>query len=420
MSEGRGLLKFLKGLVKSLEDNAAGGLVEDETLVHGLSQDFADRFQHLVGVLREIDPPAEAQFSGLYYLHRLLGSGHLRDLKLEIVAKIDALGTRRMAFIPPQAPDTLQLDNRLMLAFAKLRLPPHRRLAAIDSFLIHELLHFAQHMGFGRHSGLGRQSPWTLLAIDYQADALCAAIQTQLRMVSGDSLDDWQIHLESIQAVIDQMDVFTALSRADLDRSQVARMPFTYDKLQRVAVWQLQYHRARLFNRDLALADLQILAQPFLHFRTLEVGLAGHHDAIHRDWPKREQAIFDDVQRRAEQDPPMIISAVSRFGTTAFARCNLAAALHAQLFEAFFSGDLTDSGAAFEAIFDEHPWLIGNSDNGGDDWNGPGGPDDPDFPPLSVGTLEGLDDGSAWARPRMAFTSRLFPLTVFQALPGSA
>lgn len=364
---------------------------------------MADRFRMsllgLQGLLSIVRVPRHAGFSGLYYLKGLLTKGHLRGLELVIEEKT---GPSRMAYSPvDSSPKRLTLDARLMKAFQKAGLPPQRLQAAIDCWFIHEFLHFAQHMGFGRHSGLGSQSPWTLLAIDYQADAMAAIVRTQIMLLFGDPRPIWTIHEESIRAVIDQMDVFTSLMRADLDREGVARMAFPYEKLQRVAVWQFQYHRCRNFNRALVPADLQLLSQPFMHFRSLEP----NPQTITRRWPETETAFLER--------PRLIVSAVTRFGTTAFARANrLDDAHYKELFAAIFSGKVADSAAAFDAIFDEHPWLIGMA-GGDEDWNGPGGVVGPDFPP-PPGDGEGPEEEPSGADERavFAFTPKMLPLVV--------
>ena len=361
------------------------------------------RLTELIGTLGTIAIPLSQPFGALNYLQRLLTTGHLAGLTAAFPDTIP--GNRRMAY-DMEAPATIQFDLRLREAFAAAGSEGMALEPAIDSFLIHEFLHFAQHMGFGRHSGLARQSPGLLLQIDYQADALAAAIQTQLALIAAPYGDAWTIHQASLHAVIDQMDVFTRLMSRTFDRARVARMPFGYEKLQRVAVWQFQYHRAMQFERTRSLADMQVLAQPLLHFR----GLSSAEPKIYRDWPMRERA-NGPTDPSIPHDPSLIVSATTPFGTTGFVRCPLEDADYEALFEALFTGDLDLSAAVFEAIFAEHPWLVGG-DGGEEDrrgWNGPGGPS-----PYTFGEeASEMEAEFVVARAREAFTPTILPLTTF-------
>src|SRR4029079_11759651 len=79
----------------------------------------------------------------------------------------------------------LKVDHRLVDSFFKVEEKAGSGVMtyALHSFLTHEFLHYSQGMGHGEYQGLGSQAPNTLLALDYQADALAIVALTILALL---------------------------------------------------------------------------------------------------------------------------------------------------------------------------------------------------------------------------------------------
>lgn len=303
----------------------------------------------------------------------------------------------------------------------------------IDNYFVHELLHFAQGMAGGNHSGLSAQAPQVLLAIDYQADAIAAVTATVLAwcrpelygFASATSKDNhWTLYVTAIKAILHQMEVFTLLSRRDMNRTEISSMRSSLERIQRISTWHYQLHRAEQFNARRPLADFQILAQPILDFRNLAWAAVLKPDALKRDWPQQEQTLYSEWASAAgdkkgnmfalDERPPLIITGVTPYGTTRFVRHNAATRAQYDLaFQGIFDNEPRASRDFFTTLFPNNTWLVG-----GDGQSPPGwGWDDPPDPPPDLPDLTG---GLAQNQPedrRMTILSEMmmpsrFPLTV--------
>lgn len=407
---------------------------------------FNERMEMFKNALLTLSLPRQPPFAALHYLRDLLGGGgKLEDLVIDIKdVLLNSAGRRiRMAYSLPAEPrKVLSLDHRLIDAFEKVKASygsdgNERIKGVVDCFLIHELLHFSQGMGYGRHSGLGGQSPNTLLALDYQADALSVATLTQLALLCPEDFSRnadapldadtaWNAYLDSIEAAIGQMEVFTHQIKANLDRVAASEVAFSLDKLQRTAIWQYQYHRALHFNRNRTLADFQILAQPTLHFRNIELAWAADRMLLTKHWPvDGEASLFNRTLNKdsgyvlqPSSVPFAILMASSQYGTSRFARIDYTTDDdHKKLFEGLFEGDLSKSKPFFDKLFSQEPWLIGFND--GDDYPRPGegGGDDPSGPPYdggSGGALADMNDDERLDLVQKYMNHSMFPLVVLE------
>lgn len=407
---------------------------------------FNERMEMFKNALATLNLPRQPPFAALHYLRDLLGSGgKLADLVIDIKdTLLNSAGRKiRMAYSPPEEPrKVLNLDHRLIDAFEKVKefygSDGDQKIKGVaDCFLVHELLHFSQGMGYGRHSGLGGQSPNTLLALDYQADALSAAALTQLALLRPEDFSRnpdapldagtaWNAYADSIEATIGQMEVFTHQIKANLDRVAASEVAFSLDKLQRTAIWQYQYHRVLRFNRNRTLADFQILAQPTLNFRNIELGWAADRMLLKKHWPVQgETCLFSRALNKdsgyslqSSSAPFAILMASSQYGTSRFARIDYTTDKdNQQLFEGLFEGDVSKSKSFFDKLFRKEPWLIGFND--GDDYPRPGegGGDDPSGPPYdggSGGTLAGMSDDERLDLVQKYMSHSLFPLVVLE------
>jgi hypothetical protein len=399
---------------------------------------FNERLDSMIDSLGATDFnrfPDKRPIASLIYLQKLLtdNRGHLYGLRVTLH---EDLSGRRMLYDQGGTNTLLKLDYRLIDAFEKVRKKTdnNRLNRTIDCFLIHEFLHFAQGMSEGRHSDLSRQSPDNLLAIDFQADALSVIATTVLAWISPEkyptAITDpnnflWQLYEISIDAVINQMEVFTHLMQRNLDRKSISEMSFSLDKIKRTALWHYQFHRAKNFNRDRSLADFQILSQPRLHFRNLEAAWAYNKSVLRKSWPDEEELFIQKTLQHMNhkengfevyqtKDPRCILSATSQYGTTRFVRIDATADTYRSAFKGFFECDLEKSKEFFEDIFQTEKWLIGKAD-GGDD-SGPGNFGGSDGPgPIDRGPGGFPVDLSEEVRMEILFRylqSTMFPLTV--------
>jgi len=350
-----------------------------------------NRLGLIVLALKNIEFPRTPPYAAVTYLHDLLveGQGHLSGLTVEVKAIVTNPGgsSVRMTYDLAEDHRTLQVDHRFIDAFdkAKAKFGEDLLPGVVDCFLIHEFLHYAQGMGHGRYSGLSSQAPNTLLAIDYQADAMAVIALSMLALLRPDNyslpadIGVWDIYRHAISLALGQMEVFTHQMSRELDRGKVSNQRFSLDKLQRTAIWQYQFHRAVHFNRDRSLADFQILSQPHLHFRNLEAAWAEDKNFIRKNWPSSGESSFftagvnakSGYELRPGSDPFCVLAAPSPHGTTGFVRSNNDFATNALLFDGLFDGDLEKSEKFFAELFKENPWLIGNA--GGTDPGDPGG-----------------------------------------------
>jgi hypothetical protein len=293
----------------------------------------------------------------------------------------------------------------------------------IDNYFIHELIHHDQGMGEGNHSQLSQHAPQVLLAIDYQADALAVVVATMLAwcepfefvqkhldwFVSDEHgpmiepiINHWTLYTYAIEAVLYQMEIFTSLSRRAMDRSTISAMTADLERIQRIALWHYQFHRAQQFNPSCPLADFQILAQPMLDFRNLAWASVHRAQYLTRDWPKSELDLLKEWERltkefqfghvfnQTERPQQLIVTGISPYGSTRFVRHTAATQEDYQnAFLGFFELNTLASRDFFTTLFASQPWLI-DRENGG---NGGGDNDDEDGspnPPDLRGNTENL------------------------------
>ena len=349
------------------------------------------RLEILKGVL------ASFEFSGLAfgpinYLKHQLTEGRLRDLRFD--RALEPQGA--MDYLINQTDRAFLLSKRARLAMhtlAQERGLTDREIDwMVDNFYIHELLHFAQGMGGGNHSLLRTQAPQVLLAIDYQADAIAVVTATVLAWCKpefygyaapGPMDNHWTLYVEAIKAVLRQMDIFTLLARRDMDRSKIATSPSSVERIQRIATWHYQLHRAQSFNPQRPLADFQILSQPILDFRHLAAVGVLRPAALTHEWPVKEREIIDSLTASAsaagipikfEDRAPLVVTGATPHGTTRFVRHTPAHnGQYADAFKGVFTADPSLSQELFTTMLELNPWLTGY-----DQPPPGGGPDSPD------------------------------------------
>jgi hypothetical protein len=335
------------------------------------------RLQAIRGVLREGDF-SKLRFGPVAFLQKEIegDGGALRNITVELR---DIGQGRVMDFGEGPKGRVLQLAQSFMDAASKLasdrKLSHRQTIWMVDNFLLHELLHESQGMGGGRHSDLRVQSPQTLLAIDYQADAAAVVVAVILAWQAPTSFgfgkasfedDHWSLYAEAIAAVTHQIEIFTYLSRSDLDRAKIAEMPVTVERIQRIAAWHFQYHRAKNFDRGLSLADFQILLQPGIDFRNLRTAGLLQPDLLTANWPKNEENFVKWVATQ-EKSPsvvpvrePLIMTCSSPMGTTRFHRFTPASPSHYEdAFVGFFTAEMEKSRRFFESWLRDCEWATG-------------------------------------------------------------
>ena len=354
--------------------------------------DFDDRIESRLNTLRKVLQEwdvRELPIGSIVFLGRLLASERLRDLEFDRTGEPTSPSSVPGNPVPSMEIDISQAKRVYRISHrtrdAMQRVIVNRALddqAAdwmIDNYFIHELLHSAQGMAGGNHSGLSRQAPQVLLAIDYQADAIAAVTATVLAWCHptefgfaavADSESHWTLYVRAIEAILNQIEIFTLLSRQDMDRTRISQMRGSLERIQRIATWHYQLHRARNFLSDRALADFQILAQPMLDFRNLAWAASFAPDALRRDWPTREQAEFErwtasaanpkGLMFAAHERAPLIVTGVTRNSTTQFVRHAAATPLqYQQAFEGIFDNNDRASRDFFTTLFANEGWLVG-------------------------------------------------------------
>src|SRR6478735_5820306 len=118
-----------------------------------LEDQFNERLESMVSALRDFPVPRIGAFSTLHYLKNLLDdeSGQLATLRVQVIPAFPGRPSTRMSYDLTSTPKLLQLDHRLMDGFEKVKDKSGDDLPyIIDCFLIHELLHYSQGMGYGR------------------------------------------------------------------------------------------------------------------------------------------------------------------------------------------------------------------------------------------------------------------------------
>lgn len=420
------------------------------------------------------DMARKVDLAPIVFLRNLLFKGGLKGLRFEPKQEPQA------AYVPPYGSDsqgtaslpsmeivgqqgqvTYRISQRTrsaMAAVVKQRGLNTRQTAwMIDNYFIHELIHYDQGMSGGNHSQLSQHAPHVLLAIDYQADALAAVVATILAWcdpnkyvlqyhkfkkgkgrgwVFGETsipidyeLNHWTLYTYAIEAVLHQMEIFTLLSRNDMNRSEISKMKAGLERIQRIAVWHYQYHRAQEFNLSLPLADFQILAQPVLDFRNLAWASLVKGDELKRDWPEREVKLLEEWKKTdkgfrvgrmfdlSERSQSVIVTGVSPFGSTRFVRHAPATEEdYKNAFAGFFELNTSASRDLFTTLFATNKWLVGREDEGkGGDGGGGNGDDGSPNPPDLPGDTKALavektDDERLDILKRMV-TPSIFPLT---------
>jgi len=290
-------------------------------------------------------------------------------------------------------------------------------------------------MGGGNHSLLRTQGPQVLLAIDYQADAIAAVTATVLAWCKPGLYgyeaptpkdNHWTLYVEAIKAILNQMETFTLLTRQDMDRSKIAGMPSSLERIQRIATWHYQLHRAQMFNSRRPLADFQILSQPILDFRALALVAAMKPKALTQDWPTKESEVVDSLRQIAsasgielvlDDREPLIITGVTPNGTTRFIRHTPAHnGQYADAFRGIFASDEELTTEFFTTMLDKNKWLTGDEPPSG----GGGSDDMPAPPPPDLADLTGALASDLSESERLEILSRLltpsqFPLVSFMA-----
>lgn len=406
------------------------------------------------------DMARKLELAPIVFLRNLLHEGRLKGLKFEpdkepqaAYAPPDTSDSQGRASLPSmeitgqQGQATYRISRRTRDAMATVvrqrELNARQTAWMIDNYFIHELIHYDQGMSGGNHSQLSQHAPQVLLAIDYQADALAAVVATILAWCdpksyvlryhkstwkSGEwsfrdeqnplpvdrNLNHWTLYTYAIEAVLHQMELFTLLSRRDMDRSEISIMKADLERIQRIAVWHYQFHRAQEFNPKCPLADFQILAQPVLDFRNLAWASLVDNQELKRDWPERELKLLEEwkkvvarfrvgqVYDQAERPHQLIVTGVSPYGSTRFVRHTPATAEdYRNAFAGFFELNTSASKDLFTTLFTKEKWLVGRED-GGKGGGGGGGngdnrsPSPPDLADdtkaLAVGKTEDLPD----------------------------
>lgn len=342
------------------------------------------RLETLTEALQTLDFRS-LRFGPIDYMKYHLTEGRLAGLAF---ADVPITGNA-MAYTISQKVKRLHVSDRLVSAMQQVAtnqaLTQREADWMVDNFLLHELLHFAQGMGGGNHSNLRTQASRVLLAIDYQADALAivtAAILCWQRPdffgfdQASEQENHWTLYVEGIKATLRQMEIFTLLSRRDMNRETIAEGHLDPERFQRIATWHYQLHRSENFNAKRPLVDFQILSQPVLDFRYLRAVSVLKPSALNRRWPSNEQAIRAQLLASdpATQLPDfrerdlLILTGVSEYGTTRFVRFNPAdPVVYANAFDAFFTGNTALSERFFTLLFESNRWLLGDTppDNGG-------------------------------------------------------
>lgn len=416
----------------------------------------------------------KVELAPIVFLRDLLLEGRLRGLEFEPEQE------PQPAYVPPDTSDSqgtaslpsmeitglqghvkYRISKRtrdaMVAVVTQRRLNTRQTAWMIDNYFIHELIHYDQGMSGGNHSQLSQHAPHVLLAIDYQADALAAVVATilawcdpneyvlQYHKFKGKSgswelgeetsipvvneLNHWTLYTYAIEAVLHQMEIFTLLSRNDMDRTKISEMKTGLERIQRIAVWHYQYHRVQEFNLSLPLADFQILAQPVLDFRNLAWASLVKDDELKRDWPDREVKLLakwekTEVDLRvgrmfnlSQRPQSVVVTGVSPFGSTRFVRHAPATEDdYKNAFAGFFELNTSGSRDLFTTLFTTHKWLVGRKDGGkGGDGGGGNGDDGSPNPPDLPGDTKALavektDDERLDILKRMV-TPSIFPLT---------
>jgi hypothetical protein len=322
---------------------------------------------------------ADIRFGPIAFLQSEIGKhGSLRNIDAELRVLDDGV----MDFETGRSGMLLLLSERFLAAASKLveerKLTARQKIWMIDNFLIHELLHSAQGMSGGRHSDLRLHSPQTLLSIDYQADAAAVLVAVVLAWSdpkafgyeSEDAQTDlWTLYREGVRAVTHQIDIFTYIGRRDLNQAAEGKTAVTIERLQRIAAWHFQHHRAENFNTTLSVADFQILHQPGIDFRN--TGAAGmlKPDLLNIDWPQLEPEFVEWLGSEKNRKKlgismsdrvPLILTSSSPTGTTRFVRFAPASQRHYRdAFVGFFSANLSKSYRFFTSLLQDCEWATG-------------------------------------------------------------
>lgn len=358
------------------------------------TSDLDSRIETRLNILRNAlqDPDVcDLPIGSIAFLGKLLASERLRDLEFD--RSVDPTSSSSVAGGPvPSMEIDISQRRRVYRISHRTREAMQRVIAnrelndqaadwMVDNYFIHELLHLAQGMAGGNHSGLSRQAPQVLLAIDYQADALAAVTATVLAWCFPEqfgfatvtnNVNHWTLYEHAIEAILNQLEIFTLLRRKDMDRTKISQMRGSLERTQRIAIWHYQLHRVRHFLPDRPLADFQILAQPVLDFRNLAWAASFAPDALRRDWPAREREHAEleryntstTHQRRQpfgiNDRAPLIVTGVTPNGTTQFVRHAAATPQqYAMAFEGIFDNHDRASRDFFTTLFASEEWLIG-------------------------------------------------------------
>ncbi len=387
------------------------------------------------------------------FLRKLLSESHLNNLEFDSETEPQSANIQPSDSSEQSSPDVpsmeitksngrwvYRISGRTREAMKKVsqtrQLTQQETEWMIDNYFVHELIHFDQGMSGGNHSGLGVQSPQILLVIDYQADALAAVVATILAWCSPENygLEDvdqnynhWSLYELAIKSILWQMEIFTLLSRVDMDRDKISLMRASHERIQRIATWHYQYHRVIEYNNLRPLADFQIMTQPIIDFRNLSHASFIDNGALCRDWPSHEEALLKEWLEKKEefrigllfeatQRPPLIVTGVSPFGTTRFVRHMTASDYHySNAFKGFFDCELRASRELFTTLFNSNKWLIGKSDGwGGGDGGSQSSPFPPDLPNVTGGLAQDKDEDERMEILMRMVTPTQFPLTYME------
>lgn len=198
--------------------------------------------------------------------------------------------------------------------------------SAIDSFLVHEIVHRHQGMGEGNHRNLSTLGPGVLAVLDYEADACSALILFAFMMaeeyeINGNSgwmsqegaREKWACFAKCIRSNILQIYVFSLFDYQKgsvIDARKAAFRNTGVARWERVCAWHMQYHRALRFSIRHPISSMQLLSRPAIAFRNQEYAYA--QKKLNAYWPAYEHKKSTSKSRRARVSNKKKISKANR------------------------------------------------------------------------------------------------------------
>jgi hypothetical protein len=250
--------------------------------------------------------------------------------------------------------------------------------AAIENFVVHEIVHRAQGMGEGNHRTLSAVGPNVLAALDYEADACAVLILSTMRLVEFlegvsnlDTINNaqtstliWRAYAAAILSTLFQIHTFSLMGA---DERPITKVAFADKSIgvprwERICAWHMQYHRARNFNIALPLADFQILFKPVIGFRNQDEPSSSALKALKRDWPEFERNSQSSVTDKFTDMAPIALSGVGYDGVRVHVKYDpKPPAQYDSLFAGIFDCDVEESAKFFDPFLFRHPEFTGQN-----------------------------------------------------------